>query len=631
MDKYCEEFKGGLCERSNMHVPRTWCLHRCKGQWKKGDPVNLPQKTEKINPVAPVPQQAEIQNQLGMRQYASQLLGAAKRAIKEGFACVDDKIFIERYICCTTCGGVQRCPYCGCLLKLKDRLASEKTCPNPQTYPKLEKYPPRNYWEVAEQTTTAIVTARNEKSEWLKKTVDSLFATATGKLQVFVIADGYGADPQPIDSRAEIMLHHPAVGRRVGINQAARQAKGEYLFIVDSHCRMSEGWDTRLKCACDKNTIAVARINAMAEDFEKELAGSYGFVYLDPAYIEKWHPGKPPIGPPLIEQMMGFTGCAWMIRKADYWANGGYDESLGQYGYDGPEWALKIQLDAPGKVVLRKDVICWHIFGTNTGAKTYIPSLLSSEEFSRRMAAKYPKEKISQLAERFGPLPGWAKKIINPAPEYVSIICCLSGISEQAVVDYCIRQLKDMPINKKLTIVERPAEQPPCHKTYYEQLLSGVNEARWAKYIFIAEQDCLYHPSHFAFRPENDRTFYFDRRVIWLTRRGFINDVPHRLLSMMVASRDILRNWLEWKVEQIGAGRPIAWAEPRGEDMGGLAILDYKGMQPSVDIRHSKNFTGDRKGEYAQTNEFWGRFEDMWEKLAPGTVLTKTPQQFQAQ
>ncbi|MFH1370341.1 MAG: glycosyltransferase family 2 protein [Planctomycetota bacterium] len=420
---FCEvkktEEKTFYCPYVEKHVPPKWCRLVCVGNWKKGDSIN--QQAKPIDEKIELSKQAEIQNDLTLRNYASEAYEALKRAIVEGFKCVDKKEFSERMICCTTCGGVQRCPYCGCLLKAKDKLASEKGCPNPETYPKLKKYPPKNYWEVCGQKTTAIIIGRNERKDWFNRTIESLFATATGKIEVLAVLDGYEKDiikPQP---EIKVIRNNPAKGRRKGINEAVKQATGDYIFIIDAHCRMSEGWDTRLKCTCEPNTIAVATIKPMAEDFENEMPGHYGFVYLNPDCIEKWHPSKPPIGDPLIEPMMGFTGCAWMIRKADYEKLGGYDESLGEWGYDGPEWSLKIQLDVNGRVVLRKDIICWHIFGTNSKAKNYLPTVLSVGEFKNAMVSKYH-DRIGWLAAQFAPVPEWQEKcplnkwLNNPPP-----------------------------------------------------------------------------------------------------------------------------------------------------------------------------------------------------------------------
>jgi glycosyltransferase involved in cell wall biosynthesis len=658
--KFCAEYKGGFCPIVEMHVPHSWCLSVCKGIWQKGDPINpigleIPNEPPKPQPINPVIKtlQSSMQNNLGIRQYASELLGAAKRMITEKFAMVDDNEFIERLICCTTCGGIQRCPYCGCFLIVKDKLVSEKTCPNPQTYPQLKKYPPRNFWEVCGQKTTAIIIGRNEPEEWFNKSIEGLFATATGKLEVLAVLDGYEADiikPKALWGEIKVIINNPAKGRRKGINEAVKRATGDYIFILDAHCRMSEGWDTRLKCACEENVIAVARIKAMSDDFETELPGDYGFVYLNPDCAEKWHPTKPPIGPPLIEPMMGFTGCAWMIRKADYERLGGYDESLGEWGYDGPEWALKIQLDADGKVVLRKDVICWHIFGTNSGAKNYLPKILTVQKFKNTMVSKYH-DRIGWLAAQFAPLPEWDNKSIIYGSGGPTIICCLSGLGEQSVIKTCTEHLKNIPIDKRIMFVNRQNNQSPCLRTYYEQLFTGMESIPDARYIYIAEHDVLYHDSHFAFRPPRDDTFYYDLNIIWLTRRGYIKESPGQVFSTLVANRELFIEWLKYRIKHIDSGGKIDRVEPTMGDFivdwsrtypqkltgtrqrrqpspiikprgPKFYVEDYRAEQPSVDIRHTGNWTGDRTGEYFEKLIPWGHYKDLWQELLGESTIS---------
>ena len=66
---------------------------------------------------------------------------------------------------------------------------------------------------------------------------------------------------------------------------------------------------------------------------------------------------------------MTFIGLAFMLKKKYFFQLGGYDESLGKYGYDGPEWSLKVWLHEayPGQVLLRTDVICGHVFHKHKG------------------------------------------------------------------------------------------------------------------------------------------------------------------------------------------------------------------------------------------------------------------------
>lgn len=317
------------------------------------------------------------------------------RALKTGFKKIQSSEYKERLICCTTCTkDVNKCPYCGCNLKgqrfSKAILASEQGCPNPKTYPGLRKYPPRNFWGVCKETTTVLIACRNESVEHLHTTINSIISNATGKLEVIVLLDGK-INPKVRDRRVRVIKFDNPVGRRVAYNVGAAQAKGDYLFFVDSHCTMSEGWDTKLKCACGERTLAASTIASLTTDMEERKKGHYSFVSLDRNLQDKWWGAKKKeLLTPTIARTMAFTGCGWMIRRDYFLQLDGFDELLGEYGHTGSEWSVKVQCGpVPGTLVLRTDVTCGHVFGTNTLSALYKPYAISQDEFKKRMYVKY--------------------------------------------------------------------------------------------------------------------------------------------------------------------------------------------------------------------------------------------------
>lgn len=338
-----------------------------------------------------------------IRTLKRQVTGFAKsmtRWMASGFKIVPKEIKKEREICCTTCGNGKRCPYCGCFISIKSLLNSEKTCP---------ANAPRNFWSVTGEMVSVIIPSRNEPADTLNKTIKSVRENATGPIEVIVIQDGNKTE---LTKPAREVIFEKVVGRRKGINEAAQKAKGKYLFILDGHCTMSYGWDTKLKCACDERAIAVSTITPLNAEMNEVLPGEYNFVYINDQYDEKWQKNRKIRK--AIETMMGFTGCAWMIQKEYFWLLNGYDESLGHYGHDGPEWALKVWLNDnyPGRVVLRTDVVCGHIFGTNNRASLYAAPMISQQGYIKYMSEKYgnqidvlrqqlaPKEKLPEEAPR---------------------------------------------------------------------------------------------------------------------------------------------------------------------------------------------------------------------------------------
>ena len=242
----------------------------------------------------------------------------------------------------------------------------------------------------------------------LVRTIDSLRENAGGELEFIVINDG-GKPLDPIDD-VTIIRNASQKGRRVSINNAAAMATGDYIFILDSHCSMTKDWDIKLAKTAGRLNIAYSVIRDMTPDTWEYRPGWYGHVRINKDYTEKWWRRKDPEFCEVEEESIAFTGCAWMISRKRFWQLKGYDESLGKYGWDGPEWALKTWLNK-GRVILRTDVICGHIFGTNDKASMYPCEMIPKEQYVKYMKDRYEGKFIDGLIERFAPVPDWTEKV----------------------------------------------------------------------------------------------------------------------------------------------------------------------------------------------------------------------------
>jgi len=250
---------------------------------------------------------------------------------------------------------------------------------------------------------TVIIPARQEP--YLDRTIASLYDNASGDIEVIVVLEG---EMVAVDPRSKIIYHPIPLGRRVGMNEAAKIANGEYLFHIDAHCSMPDAWDEKHKEVCIGNILVVSVISSMDEKtWEKKPGHNYTFVSIDRNMKEHWWGAHKPLADcETVEETMALTGCGWMIQKDYYWAVGGCDESLGQLCHLGPEWALKVWChpDNPGRLILRTDVFCGHVFGSKK-IQSYSPQHISDHEFAERMRAQYG-DKIEWLRQKFNP-PGW--------------------------------------------------------------------------------------------------------------------------------------------------------------------------------------------------------------------------------
>jgi len=250
-----------------------------------------------------------------------------------------------------------------------------------------------------------IIPARQEP--YLDRTIASLYDNAVGEIEVIVVLEGERID---VDPRAHIIYHPNPLGRRIGMNEAARQAKGEYLFHIDAHCSMSPGWDQKLKESCVGKDVAVSIIAAMDENtWEIKPRHYYTFVSIDRNMKEHWWGKYKQLSYcKTVEETMALTGCAWLIRKDFYEELGGCDESLGQLCHLGPEWALKVWCN-DGRLLLRTDVFCGHVFGSPK-IQNYSPQHIGDYDFAKRMREQYG-SKIDWLREKFDP-PGWEDDVV---------------------------------------------------------------------------------------------------------------------------------------------------------------------------------------------------------------------------
>ena len=297
--------------------------------------------------------------------------------------------------------------------------------------------------------TTVIIPTINDPH--LQRTIESIRDNATSSIEVIVINDGGSTN---IRADAIIIGHVSTLGRRYSINKAANIAGGEYLFVVDSHCSMSKGWDVKMQESVNKNNLVYCVIRDMNPDTWEYLPGDYLHVYLNTEYTEKWWNIKTLSQCKAEEESMCFTGCAWMVTKNRFWQLGGYDETLGKYGWDGPEWSLKTWMNG-GKVILRTDVICGHIFGTNDRNGLYRCEMIPKSKYIEYMKNKYSK-RIQPLIERFKPVPGWDMKEKNmPIKE---------GTGRRQVT--LRRQKEDVTRNDRGEVTEKVI-------TYYEYVYTG--------------------------------------------------------------------------------------------------------------------------------------------------------------
>lgn len=127
--------------------------------------------------------------------------------------------------------------------------------------------------------------------------------------------------------------------------------------------------------------------------------------------------------------------------------------------------------------------------------------------------------------------------------------------------------------------------------TLHRQVLAGLKHID-ADVIFLAENDVLYHPSHFEFEPERADTFYYNTNV-WRMRYSdghavWTDDLQQT--SGLCAYRELLEAFYRSRIakfETCGFDRHF---EP-GPKTGSWKTANWQSPVCNVDIRHNGTFT----------------------------------------
>lgn len=186
-------------------------------------------------------------------------------------------------------------------------------------------------------------------------------------------------------------------------------------------------------------------------------------------------------------------------------------------------------------------------------------------------------------------------------------------------------------------------------RSLYTQLQAGL-DAVTTKYINIAEHDCVYSKEHLNWIPPTEDMFYYNHHF-WLAQwhgwrpelEGMFSYWPKRYaLSQLVCATDLLRKSVGERLALIkdkyiprkglpGAGEPgvqdsiamirkiaasgsseqlqahieTAWLTP-------FKAEPFYTTVPNLDIRHSTNFTGTKRGRKRRFElAYWGKLSEV--------------------
>jgi len=274
---------------------------------------------------------------------------------------------------------------------------------------------------------SVIVPSRGEP--FTGKTIDDLFAKASGEIEVIVILDGFWPDPPLIDHKGLTILHRgEARGMRSAINSAAAIAKGDYLMKCDAHCMFAEGFDEVLKADCNDNWIVIPRRYRL--DAEAWALQDVGKPPIDYHYLScpitnpdgySMHGAIWPersrerLAPEYdIDDTMSFQGSMWFMARQHWeWLGGMSEQGYGTFSQEPQEIGNKTWLGG-GRIVTNKKTWYAHLHkGKKYGRGYYIgkEEVVNGHEYSAHywMGNKWEKRirDIEWLVDKFSPVPTW--------------------------------------------------------------------------------------------------------------------------------------------------------------------------------------------------------------------------------
>lgn len=290
---------------------------------------------------------------------------------------------------------------------------------------------------------SVIIPARNEK--YLIPTISDVLSKAAGDVEVVAVLEDcakanfipsvqeWSAVQAQWSNRLTTIYHTQSKGMRPAINAAAASAisrGAKYLFKLDAHCSVAEGWDETLKADCDKDWIVVPRRKRL--DPTTWTLQDVGKPDVDYHYLS--FPDDPNDfgGPGLngkvwyerikarldkseyeIDDEMSSQGSAWFMH-AEYFTRMGFmdTESYGPFWNEFQELGLSCWLSG-GQVKVNKRTWYAHWHKGRAGRGYHLPEswLKMGRNFTMNWLYNEANPRQTRpfkwIIEHFAPVPGW--------------------------------------------------------------------------------------------------------------------------------------------------------------------------------------------------------------------------------
>lgn len=441
---------------------------------------------------------------------------------------------------------------------------------------------------------SVIIPSRNEV--YLEKTIRNILDNAKGDIEVIAELDGWTPEPPLQFDERVVFVHHPeAIGQRACINHGASIAKGEYIMKLDAHCAVGEGFDVILARDCKYEwTLVPTMYNLDIGTFKPKLHKRTDYMYIgcgDGRLLRaEYYGSRQPKSDKPIDETMCCMGPGWFMHKKRFFEQGGCDENHeGGWGQQGVEVACKAWLSG-GALMVDKNTWFAHWFRGGGGPGFPYPISGNTIERVRRYSRdlwlndKWDKQvrSFKWLVDKFDP-PGWITDL--------TIIYYTANVVEKGIEYSVLRNLRGqgipivsvsqepMALGKNIVVAKERS-----YENIYRQVLIGAKEAK-TKYVALCEDDCLYVPDHFKYRPKKEPFAYnLNRWLLHLNEKTY-SYRRRPILSQCIADREKLIECLE---------KGDRTFEP-GMKNDGYTYETFETKEPNLVICHSDSTNRTRK------------------------------------
>lgn len=288
---------------------------------------------------------------------------------------------------------------------------------------------------------SVLIPARNE--QFLNRTIEDVFARATGEIECLVWLDGE-PPTEPIPERPGLRVI--ASPKTEGIGQAswalAQQATGDFIMKLDAHCALSPGYDETLKSHCGELDLVVPARYQLKVDSWSRGYGPIHYMYLSYPWIKtdqfgegfrekKWHgtdglqggffqPEKDRKNIRL-DEIMSFQGSLWFMRRQRFLDLGGVDQRYWLW-QESISIGMKVWLSG-GRCLIDKE--CWyaHLHKGRRFGRGYFLSkhrvrqanIFSADYWMHdRWDSPLRIHDMRWFVDHFWPIPGWPSDWDDP-------------------------------------------------------------------------------------------------------------------------------------------------------------------------------------------------------------------------